>query len=368
MRRWFRDPPPFDEERIYLLLDAYLAGDAKAADVRIIREWLAADPKRAQIVDDLRRIRDVARAGKSHRSSEEAWRRLLPALRKELPGAPPVSGPLASSRRRLSDWAQSKKYLRPNWGLAAAVLVLSVAVPVAVTSVVGSRRGVPPVRAFSANVRSISTARGEREEVRLADGSLVTLAPHSHLVAFSTAHGAREVRLEGEAYFDVVHDESRPFTVRAHNTTVKDVGTRFAVRAYAADTLVRVVVTHGQVRVSLDSAADSSGTLLDPRMVARVNSAGAIAVERNADTTRYVAFARGQIVFVGTPLRDVAEELDRWYDIQIRLADPAMGSRRVTATIADQALPDLLDQLRIALNVRVFRDGPFVVLSDKPSP
>jgi ferric-dicitrate binding protein FerR (iron transport regulator) len=149
---------------------------------------------------------------------------------------------------------------------------------------------------------------------------------------------------------------------------VKDVGTRFAVRAYAVDTLVRVVVTHGQVRVTPDFAADSSSALLDPRMVARVNSAGAIAVERNVDTTRYVAFKRGQIVFVGTPLRDVARELERWYDIQIRLADPAMGSRRVTATIADQTLPDLLDQLRVALNVRVVRDGQFVVLSDKQSP
>ena len=356
-----------DEERFYLLLDAYLAGDAKTADVRIIREWLAADPKRAQIVDDLRRIRDVARAGKSHRSSEEAWRRLLPTLRRELPDAPPASGPLASARRRLSDWAQSKS-TPPSWTLAAAMLVLAVAVPTAVTYSVSWRGGVAPDRASEENVRSIATARGEREEIRLADGSLVTLAPYSRLIVLSMARDAREVRLEGEAYFDVVHDERRPFTVRAHNTTVKDVGTRFAVRAYAGDTLVRVVVTHGQVRVTPDFAADSSGRLLDPRMIARVNSAGAIAVERNADTTRYVAFKRGQIVFVGTPLSDVARELERWYDIQIRLADPAMGSRRVTATIADQTLPDLLDQLRIALNVRVFRDGEVIVVSDKPSP
>jgi ferric-dicitrate binding protein FerR (iron transport regulator) len=133
------------------------------------------------------------------------------------------------------------------------------------------------------------------------------------------------------------------------------------------DTLVRVVVTHGQVRVTPDSAAESSGTLLDPRMIARVNSAGAIAVETNADTSRYVAFRKGQIVFVGTPLSDVAQDLERWYDIRIQLADARMGDRRVTATIADQTLPDLLDQLRIALNVRVSRFGQLVVLSDKPS-
>jgi transmembrane sensor len=357
-----------EEERFYLLLDSYLAGDAKTADVRIIREWLAADPKRAEIVEDLRRIRDVARAGKSHRSSEEAWRRLLPTLGRGLPDAPPASGGLANSLRRLSDWAESKKSIRPNWTLAAAMLVLAVAVPTAVTYVVSWRGGVARDRASGESVRSIATARGQREEVRLADGSLVTLAPNSQLSVLSMARDAREVRLEGEAYFDVVHDERRPFTVRAHNTTVKDVGTRFAVRAYAVDTLVRVVVTHGQVLVRPDFAADSSGMLLDPRMIARVNSAGAIAVERNADTTRYVAFKRGQIVFVGTPLIDVARELERWYDVQIRLADPAMGKRRVTATIADQTLPDLLDQLRIALNVRVFRDGEFIVLSDKPSP
>jgi transmembrane sensor len=356
-----------DEERFYLLLDAYLAGDARSADVRIVREWLAADPRRAQVLEDIRRIREVARAGKKHRSAEEAWRRLLPTLLAELPGAPPAPGRLGK-RRRFADLPRSRAWLRAHWRVAAAIVIVAVGLSSVVTTMVTGRRDLAQGSITSERVRSFATDRGEREDIRLADGSRVMLAPQSRLVVLSTTGGAREVRLEGEAYFDVVHDDRQPFTVHAHNAIVRDVGTRFAVRAYAVDSLVRVVVTHGQVNVRGDTTKDRVGTLLDPRMVARVNAAGHIAVERGADTSRYVAFRKGQIVFVGSPLRDVVHELERWYDIEISLADPTMGDRRITATIADQTLGDLLDQLRIALNVRVARTDRRVVLSDKARP
>jgi len=362
----FSEPPLSEEERLYLLLESYLAGDAKSADVKRVRDWLGADPRRGQVIEDIRRIRDIVRAGTSHRSSEEAWRRLLPILLAEHHGSVAALGRLETSRRRLREWA-FPTVMRGNRRLAVAMLVLAIGVPAVVTSAVSWRRDVQSARVASAGVRTVATMRGVREEIRLADGSLVTLAPQSELVVERSPDGARNVRLEGEAYFDVVHDERRPFTVHVRNAIVRDVGTRFAIRAYPADSLVRVVVTHGQVSVRPESTTDTTGMLLDPRMLARVNAAGAVTVETDVDTARYVAFRRGQIRFVATPLRDAVLELERWYDIQIRLADPQMGSRHITATIADQTLPDLLDQLRIALNVDVSRVGESFVLSDKPA-
>jgi transmembrane sensor len=368
MSAWDREPPLSEEERFWVLLDSYLAGDARSADVNIVREWLSADPKRAELVEDFRRIREVATAGKKHRSAEEAWRRLLPALQLEVSGPPRSREGLVNPRLRLDDSSRSNHHLRARWRFSAAVVLAAIGVSSVVTSSLDSRRSAAPPRMPSDSVRSFSTSRGQRAEIRLADGSRVSLAPQSRLVVLPSGDHARDVHLDGEAYFDVVHDERRPFTVRVRNTIVRDVGTRFAVRAYAIDTLVQVVVTQGHVRVRPDSAAESSGTLLDPRMVARVSSAGAISVQATADTSRYLGFTKGQIVFVGRPLRDVVRELERWYDIKIRLADPKMGDRRITATIADQTLPDLLAQLSIALNVRASRTGQFIVLSDRPKP
>jgi ferric-dicitrate binding protein FerR (iron transport regulator) len=66
--------------------------------------------------------------------------------------------------------------------------------------------------------------------------------------------------------------------------------------------------------------------------------------------------------FDRAPLRVVIAELERWYDIDIRLGDSILGSRRITATLEDQTLPDLLAQLSLTLNVRVQRSGRSVVL------
>ena len=361
-----RNPARLDDDRLWVLLDSSLAGDAGSAEVTIVREWLAADPKRSEVLEDLRRVREIASAGKKLRSTDEAWSRLLPALQLEL-SRPSQSGegPAAPPLRR-RDASRGNQH-SAGWRIAATVVVTIGLSSVATTFVV-SRRHAAPTAAASDTGRAFATSRGERVDVRLADGSRVRLGPESRLVVWPSARNRRDVHLDGEAYFEVLHNDRRPFTVHARNAIVRDVGTRFAVRAYALDTLVQVVVTEGQVSVRSDSAAGTAETLLNPRMLARVNAAGAISVQTTEETSRYLGFTKGRIVFVGKPLREVVPELERWYDIRIQLADARMGDRRITATIADQTLPDLLDQLSIALSVRVSRSGQLIVLSDKATP
>jgi transmembrane sensor len=170
------------------------------------------------------------------------------------------------------------------------------------------------------------------------------------------------VLLEGEAYLDVVHDTARPFRVRARNAVIRDIGTRFAVRAYATDSTVRVVVTHGRVRVHAVTAPPGSGSIVDSGMLGLIDADGATSLRRHADTAMYNAFVRGQMRFVRTPLRSVIGELARWYDVDIRLADRTLGDRLITATLDNQTLPDLLIQFSVALNLHATRTGRTVVL------
>jgi transmembrane sensor len=361
----YQDPPLPEEERFWILLDSYLAGDARSAEVRILREWLSADPKRTRLVEDFRRIREVASSNQEYRSAEAAWRRLLPLLQFDVSSPPRPAGGSANPRLRPDTVAASTQHRRTRWRIsAAAVVLVALGIAPVVASFLGSRRSAPP----SEGLRTFTTSRGQHTEVSLDDGSRVLLGPQTRLVVLPSGDGAREVHLDGEAYFDVAHDARRPFTVRVRNTIVRDVGTRFAVRAYEIDTVVQVVVTQGQVRVTPNSAPAASGTLLEPRMVAHINAAGAISVQTTADTSRFLGFTKGQVVFVGRPLRDVIQELELWYDIQIRLADRRMGDRRITATIADQTLLELLAQLSIVLDVRASRTGNTVVLIDKATP
>ena len=226
----------------------------------------------------------------------------------------------------------------------------------------------PSATAAAEPPRVYATARAQRAEVRLVDGSRVSLAPESRLTVPAAFDGPRrEVTLEGEAYFDVVHDTTRPFAVRAREAVVDDIGTRFAVRAYRSERAVRVVVTHGQVQLRSRSAPAGSGALLDPGMLARIDSAGATAVRTGVDTARYVSWRTGRLDFSGTRLGDVAVELGRWYDVDVRLADPALAERRLTARVDGLALARVLDQLAISLDVRVTRRGRTVTLAPTES-
>lgn len=376
------DAPLSDDERIWVSLDRYLAGDAQSADVAVVRQWVSADATRAAILEDLRQIREVAIASHRHRSADEAWRMLLGRLGVEADEATLASpsgvhrGTRARNEHRAAEAAPAGVLRRLGTLVAwtgearqraryasAAVLLLAVGSALVVTSRLASTRAVlrsrPPLEAS----HSFATARGRRGEVRLPDGTRVSLAPESRVTWRSADDSlVREVLLEGEAYFDVVHDSRKPFLVRARNVVIHDIGTRFAVRAYPADSVVRVVVTHGRVRIRAAKAPQTSGATLDPGMVAMVDSAGTTSLQSGADTARYNAFARGQMQFVRTPLRTVVSELERWYDIDIRLGDSTLGSRRITATLDDQTLPDLLVQLSITLNLRVTRAGRLVVL------
>jgi len=356
-----------DDERIWVLLDRYLAGDAQSSEVAIVRDWVSADPRRADVLEDLRRIRQVAIASRRHRTAGEAWQKLLLRLDVDAGSAQPAvaafapdSGILVCDEPRVVEIARAAALRKRLRYAAAALLLLAAGLSTVVTVRFASRRS----SAQSPDVsRSFATGRGRRAEVRLPDGTRVSLAPESRVTWTAPRDSlSRDVMLEGEAYFDVVHDERRPFRVRARNVVIHDVGTRFAVRAYTTDSLVRVVVTQGRIRVRAAASPSGSGTTLDAGMLGLVDTAGVTALQTGADTARYNAFARGQMQFVRTPLRTVIGELERWYDIDIRLADSTLGSRRITATLEDQTLPDLLAQLSITLNLRVTRDGRLVVL------
>jgi len=150
--------------------------------------------------------------------------------------------------------------------------------------------------------------------------------------------------------------------VHARNAVVRDVGTRFAVRAYPADSSISVAVTHGFVRLGHAPAANDSGTVLGRGTVARMDSAGATTIRTGVDTSRYVSWTSGVLTFDAAPLRDVIAEVGRWYDVDLAITDSTLLARRITARIDDQPLPRLLDQLAVMLDVRVQRAGRHITL------
>jgi len=207
---------------------------------------------------------------------------------------------------------------------------------------------------------------GQRAVIRLRDGTQVTLAPQSRLrypADYGTAR--RELYLDGEAYFQVTPDSQRPLRVHTAASVTEDLGTAFVVRAYADQVATEVVVAEGRVALwRADTAAASRpALLLGARDLGRLEQGGGATVRRGVDLARQLAWTRGVLSFDGTPLGEVVRTLERWYNVEIRVADSALAARRLTATFQNESIDLVLQRIALTVGLRVERaDGSVILL------
>jgi transmembrane sensor len=194
--------------------------------------------------------------------------------------------------------------------------------------------------------QSYATAIGGQKKFALADGSIVTLNTNSQ-IDVELRGRSREVHLvRGEAYFDVVHDKARPFTVYANQYVVRDIGTAFAVHLLDKG-LMNVRVTKGSVEIAARPGEGQAS--LRPKSLGILSAGQDVLfgqkIERaevlsDAELGRKLAWRQGQLIYSGQPLADVLADISRYSDIQIELADPALrdlpvgGAFSVTQTDA----------------------------------
>jgi transmembrane sensor len=178
----------------------------------------------------------------------------------------------------------------------------------------------------------VAETGGGRETVRLADGSAVVLAPGSRLAIHEGfGRGDRVVALTGEAYFDIVHDEARPFTVMAGSAIIRDVGTAFSVRA-RSDSAVRVAVSSGVVHLRAVNPGDT-GVMLHPGDAGTVSGPGDAHAEPGGATERDVAWRDGRLIFRDSPMSVVQEELSAWFGVRLVVTDSTLARRHLNATL-----------------------------------
>jgi transmembrane sensor len=203
-------------------------------------------------------------------------------------------------------------------------------------------------------MQELATKRGQRAELRLADGTRVILGVNSRLRFPALFNGtSRTVYLEGEALFDVVHNASKPFFVNTATAVTEDLGTTFVVRAYPGEPEPRVMVSSGRVALRAAHEQRAKARAIDPGQVGMLGPSGKIVVSNVTESDMYLAWTEGRLVFRDTPLRDVVRELSRWYDIDIHLADDTIGARLLTSRFGDEPLPVVLDRVARTLGLRV---------------
>lgn len=180
---------------------------------------------------------------------------------------------------------------------------------------------------------------GGKSKVILPDGSVVWLNAHSSLsydARFLT--DKRVVKLNGEAYFDVVHKKDLPFIVNTDGVEVKVHGTKFDVEAFVGEDLVRVSLKEG--KVSMHTKQEKH--LLSPGECGTYNKSNGKVDVTQSDVDFALSWAQDKLEFNNRPLRDVCRFLSKWYRVKI-LVHPSLSQQyNYTFTLRDEPLEEIL--------------------------
>ncbi|MGN8342654.1 FecR family protein [Pseudomonas sp. SMV71] len=205
----------------------------------------------------------------------------------------------------------------------------------------------------------VSTQPGEVRELRLADGSLLTLNGDSAL-DWQFVDGRREVRLyRGEADFQVAHDPARPFIVRAGEARVRVTGTRFDVRLEGGG--VDLAVSEGRVLASSEGREPLSvvgGQQVQWR-------GGALQAPQALDARQRLGWQRGKLVFRDRPLEQVFAELERSQSARVLFVDEAARGLQVTGVFALDDPQAVLSAVESTLPVRLVRLPGLILVTSR---
>ena len=346
-----------DENEIdWARLDRLLAGECTAEEALETRRWLETHPIPEEFVAALRRAASDGGKIPTEWRTDETWLRLQKAAT-QAPG----------SRPRPMLHVHGRGSAATGMGTRATVLRIAagllLVVGASLTWYIGNIRR--PSSNVSVATREFTTARGQRAEMTLSDGTRVMLGVESRLrIPLNYEHGGRDVYLDGEAYFEVVHDTQRPFAVHTAQAIVRDVGTKFAVRAYRGEARNQVIVSEGEVALH-GTTRGSAPVNLHAGDLARVDTTGAASVVRNASIDRYLAWTQGRLILDEVSLHDALPQLARWYDLDPSLADSTLGSRRLAVSFRNESVREVLDAIAFLTNTTYELNGRTVRFSAK---
>jgi len=239
--------------------------------------------------------------------------------------------------------------------------------------------------------KTFLAAYGERKNIQLPDGSDVTLNAGSKIeILGNFGKSTRDVFLEGEAFFDVKHNEKLPFVVHTVAMDVKALGTAFNVKAYLDEKTTETSLIRGLVEITLKEnnnrtmllypnqkikwehplAKKAAAKPLASDNVNSVNKPDSLVkklVVTDDGAISEVAWKDNKLVFENDLFVDIALLLERWYGVEIEFRDDAIRNYHFTGTFEKEDIHTILDQLKesMAFNYKIEQGEPVKVYLTK---
>ncbi|MDR2914912.1 MAG: DUF4974 domain-containing protein [Tannerella sp.] len=206
--------------------------------------------------------------------------------------------------------------------------------------------------------------RNEKTYLLLPDGTKVWLNKDSKIsYPDSFSDKQRVVTLEGEGYFEVVHDETSPFFVETKGMTVRVLGTMFDVKNYSSDVVSETVLLSGKVEVYMEKCQEP--ILLSPdQKVSYDKQTGDYRVA-NVDAPEYALWKNDKLVMDNEELEAIFKKIGRWYDVDIVYDRNLPLKTRYSVTITDEPKEEILRLLSIISPVKYKIENNQIIISRK---
>lgn len=206
---------------------------------------------------------------------------------------------------------------------------------------------------------SIYAPMGSRVSFTLPDGTSGFLNSGSTLTYSIPFANNRSVDLQGEAWFDVVHDERHPFEIGAGTSAVRVLGTSFNVSAYENENYIEVVLAEG----SIEFRANQTTPVVVLKPSERLVFNGEKINIETTEPEKFHGWTEGKLIFRGDNMAEVARRLERWYNIEVEVADAMLNDYIFRATFVDDSLQEVLRLLSMTSPIR-YRITPRQSLPD----
>jgi ferric-dicitrate binding protein FerR (iron transport regulator) len=232
-----------------------------------------------------------------------------------------------------------------KWFSAVAAILILPFIIAGITSVVKLKK-TSELLADCTSTIFVESPIGSRISFEMPDGSKIVLNGGSSLLYAVPFSSKRDVKLVGEAYFDVIHDNEHPFMVSTQNIDVKVLGTRFSMNAFPDDEIAEVILERGRV----ECVIGQEKIVMRPNE--RVRLSGNTITKTYVNAKKYTAWRDGKLIFRGDSMDEVARRISRWYNVDVELKGVELKEYSIRATFQDDSLEEVLRLLELSSPIK----------------
>lgn len=319
------------EQIDYKILKNFAGGKYSLRDFRLVSCWFEDKNSEAELKNAIRQHWDEFSVGFS--DSEKDMSSILNQLRQKITSEKPA----INFRIRVQNF-----YMR-----TAAILLLPLLLYSVYSTFFNATDNPSSVEIFS--------PQGARTHFELPDGSQGWLNSGSSLRYATNFQKKRNVKLVGEAWFEVMHNENRPFVVSTSALDVQVLGTKFNVTAFPDEKVTEVVLQEGKVNVT--GNVESFSAAMKPDEKFTFNSELHTNTIQTVNANQFSAWKDGQLVFRNEPLSEVLKRIGRWYNVEIVLTDSELAKFRYRATFQEEQVEEVIRLISLTAPIKYSFDS-----------